>query len=90
MTEILKPFDVLGRRFRQLIDKGYIKKKLEKRLGECNRCGKCCKGCRHLDKETNLCRIYNNRNFMCYTEFPLDDLDKKIWNVKNCGYKFRK
>jgi hypothetical protein len=90
MAEILKPINVLTRRLIQLTSKNYIKKKLQKRIGKCNQCGKCCTGCRHLDKKTKLCKIYNKRNFMCYKEFPLDDLDKKIWNVKNCGYKFKK
>jgi hypothetical protein len=90
MADILKPINVLVRRMNNLANKNYTKNKLKKRIGKCNKCAECCKGCRHLDKNTKLCKIYKTRNFMCYKEFPLDDLDKKIWNVKDCGYKFKK
>jgi len=72
----------------QLIDKDYIKKKLVKRKGKCKKCGKCCIGCKHLDKKTKLCKVYESRPWFCYKDFPLDNTDKWIWNVKNCGYSF--
>jgi Fe-S-cluster containining protein len=87
MNSILKLPRALYRRFMQLVDKNYIASKLAKRKGSCKKCGQCCKGCRHLDKD-NLCKIYDNRPWACYKEFPLDKLDKEIWQVTKCGYKF--
>lgn len=88
MRELFKFPNWLRRNFMRLINRNYIKNKLEKRKGECKKCGKCCKRCRYLDNQTKLCRIYNKRPWLCYKDFPLDKLDKKIWNVKNCGYFF--
>lgn len=89
MKTLLKPFDYLSKRLIQLIDKDYIKNRLKKRKGSCRKCGECCKRCIHLDKSTKLCKVYNSRPILCYKEFPLDKLDQKIWNVKNCGYNFK-
>ena len=86
---MLKLINKLRRNSMQLIDKNYIKNKLKKRKGKCKKCGKCCKGCKHLNKE-NLCKTYKNRPFYCHKEFPIDKLDQKIFNIKNCGYKFKK
>lgn len=74
----------------QLIDKNYINKKIAKRKGKCLKCGKCCEGCKFLDKKTRLCRTYDNRPWNCYKEFPLDELDLKIWEIDECGYNFTK
>jgi len=81
---------VLIRSLMQFFSKDYIKNKLKKRKGKCKKCGQCCRGCRHLDKKTKLCKTYKNRPLLCYKEFPLGRLDQKIWNVKNCGYRFEK
>lgn len=90
MKSLLKPFVVLFKRIMQLIDKNYLKNKLKKRTGKCIKCGKCCGKCKYLDKKTKLCRIHNKRpSISCYSEFPLDKADQKLWNVKNCGYKFK-
>jgi len=89
MRRIIRPFSVLGRSIRKLVDKNYIKNKLKKRKGRCRKCGQCCKGCIYLDKKTNLCRTYKSRPWFCYKDFPLDKFDQKLWNVKNCGYKFK-
>lgn len=70
------------------IDKNYVNKKINKRTGQCKKCGKCCEDCEFLDKKTKLCKTYENRPWFCYKEFPLDKLDLKIWNIKNCGYRF--
>jgi hypothetical protein len=88
MRFLLKPFNRLRREVMKLADKNYIQKKLAKRRGKCKKCGECCKGCRFLDVKTKLCKTYDNRPWLCYKEFPLDSLDKWIWNVKNCGYFF--
>ncbi len=89
MRFLLKPFNRLRREVMQFFDKDYIKNKLTKRKGKCKKCGACCEGCRFLEK-TKLCKIYNKRPWMCYKEFPLDEIDKWIWNVKGCGYNFEK
>lgn len=78
----------LRRFIMKLVDKDYLKNKLNKRKGECKRCGQCCKGCNFLDKNTNLCIKYENRPFYCHKDFPIDKLDQKIIGVKNCGYNF--
>lgn len=72
-------------------NKNYINNKLQSRTGKCQKCGKCCRDCTYLNRKTNLCTLYKNRpNFGCYKEFPLDDFDKKLWNVEQvCGYKFK-
>jgi Fe-S-cluster containining protein len=76
--------------FMQLVDTSYIKKKTEKREGKCRKCGKCCGNCRFLDKKTRLCKVYGNRpRILCYREFPLSKTDQKVWEVENCGYRFR-
>jgi len=86
---LLKAPTKAARKFMQLIDHDYLKKKLAKRNGKCRKCGQCCGNCRFLDKKTRLCKRYTKRPWTCYKEFPLDKLDKKTWGVKNCGYKFR-
>ena len=85
---ILKLPNHLRRSVICIYDKEYINKKISKRKGECKKCGKCCRGCIHLDKKSNLCKIYSNRPLLCHKNFPLDKLDQKIWNVKDCGYSF--
>jgi len=75
----------------QRLDRDYAKKKLKERKGYCKKCGRCCRGCKHLDVKTNLCKIYAKRPWICYKEFPLDKLDQQIWGVeKVCGYTFKK
>lgn len=94
MLNIMKPLlrwiDVSGRKLIRLLDKDYLAKKLERRQGRCKRCGECCKKCRLLDKKTRLCTTYENRPWLCYKEFPLDEFDKKLWDTKDCGYCFDK
>lgn len=71
---------------------------------DCDRCGLCCVGlnksevtaelhngdgiCKHLDRETMLCRIYNSRPIFCrvedyYNEFLADKLDKEEYMKMN-------
>ena len=85
---LLKLSSALKRKVMPLIKKDYVRKKLEKRKGECRRCGQCCRGCPNLGKD-NLCRVYENRpSWLCFRDFPLDELDQRAWNVKDCGYSF--
>ncbi len=60
------------------------------RKGKCKKCGKCCEGCRHLDKKTMLCEIYEKRHKYC------EECGKSHMNCmgypfkprKGCGYRF--
>ena len=89
MGSILKFLNFLRRNFMKLVDKNYVEKKLSRRKGKCRRCGKCCEGCKFLNKQKKLCSVYNNRpKILCHNDFPLDELDKKIWKIKRCGYSF--
>jgi len=89
MRELLKPINKLNREFMKLIDKKYIQNKIKNRKGSCLKCGKCCKGCRHLDKKTRLCKVYDSRPWICYKDFPITKRDQWIWNIKKCGYSFK-
>ena len=84
---MLKLINKLRRNFMELISKDYIKNKIKKRKGKCKKCGECCRGCNHLEK-TNLCRTYKKRPFYCHKNFPIDQLDQKVFRIKNCGYSF--
>jgi len=85
---MLKLLNRFRRKLMQRIDKNYLQKKLDKRKGNCKKCGKCCFGCKYLDKKTNLCKTYKNRPFYCHKDFPIDNLDKKVFRTRNCGYTF--
>jgi hypothetical protein len=76
--------------------KEYVKKSLERRNGECRRCGWCC----HLlvrccflkgEGESTSCRINNLKNGIC-TSFPIDERDIRDRNIQDtegkCGYWF--
>ncbi|MFA6022481.1 MAG: YkgJ family cysteine cluster protein [Candidatus Pacearchaeota archaeon] len=88
MSQLLKLPNRIRRQVMQISDKDYIINKLNKRIGQCKKCGQCCKGCKFLDTETKLCKVYDDRPWLCHKDFPLDKLDQKIWGVKNCGYNF--
>jgi len=88
MVSLLKLPNRLRRNFMQIIDKNYLSKKLSNRSGECLKCGQCCRGCKYFDVETKLCKVYENRQWFCHRDFPIDKLDQKIFKVKDCGYKF--
>lgn len=91
MRELLKPLNRLRRFFLQTINKNYTKNQFKKRKGKCKRCGKCCEGCKFLNKKTKLCKTYKKTPWFCHKDFPLDKTDQKIWDVeKVCGYKFEK
>lgn len=81
---------------------------MKKRVFHCNRCGECCRNlqfveplknfhngngiCIYLDKETNLCRIYEERPIVCnvekcYEKFFTEIMTKEEYyklNYKGC------
>jgi len=75
---------------------GYVVNQLERRQGECKRCGTCCKllyNCPFLDEGTDpsRCRIYGMPIPNCKI-FPLDDRDIRdrdmVMPEMECGYHF--
>lgn len=71
-------------------------KKLERRHGECKRCGTCCElmfVCPALDRSNGSiqCKRYDKRSKVCKL-FPLDENDLKDRNRVNvkqkCGFSF--
>jgi hypothetical protein len=86
MRDLLKSVNLFRRLIMQSLIPDYVNKKLKKRKGKCKKCGQCCRGCKHL--KNNKCPIYKKRPFYCYKEFPIDKFDQKVYDVKNCGYKF--
>jgi len=70
------------------LDKNYVKDKLKLRKGKCLKCGQCCAGCEFLDEKKKLCRVYDKRPDFCHKDFPIDEFDKRVFNVRDCGYKF--
>lgn len=65
----------------------YVQRQLQKRQGECRRCGNCCLlvcRCPFLKGE-NQCTIYGWRSRQC-REFPIDERDLK--DVPSCGFRF--
>ena len=86
---LLKILNKVRRKLMLVIDKNYVKKKLAKRKGKCKRCGQCCLNCECLDKETKLCKVYDNRPDLCHKDFPIDEFDKRVFNVEGkCGFEF--
>jgi len=56
-----------------------------KKVGGCNRCGRCCRGCPAFDAKGMRCRIYAHRPEICKA-FP--PVPRDIVGVESCGYKF--
>lgn len=80
------------RRFRR----GYVKKQMALRQGECIRCGACCNlgmKCWFLNCKGDItrCTIHNNRPRNC-SAFPIDERDladrNAIDSASKCGYSF--
>lgn len=88
MRRILKLGNRLRRSFFSFFNQDYIKDKLKDRRGSCIMCGKCCKGCKHLD-EHNKCKVYEKRPVYCHQLFPIDKMDQKVFGVTDCGYYFQ-
>jgi len=63
------------------------------RVGECNKCGKCCRGCPLLDRGKRLCTMHDTETYReMYSEcaeWPTEpsDLEKK-GVVDVCSYRF--
>ncbi|MGA2682812.1 MAG: hypothetical protein ABSF44_13550 [Candidatus Bathyarchaeia archaeon] len=87
LKRLLRTPTAATRLFMMTIDKNYLKKKLAKRTGKCLHCGDCCVNCHFLDSG-KLCKVYSNRPFLCYKEFPVGKFDQYMWNVRRCGYEF--
>lgn len=66
----------------------YIIKSHSRRKGQCKKCGQCCKRCLYLT-EDNSCSVYHNRPRWCAVDFPIDNLDIKLREIKNCGYYWK-
>ena len=94
---VFKQFLGKSRRFfYSAFGNGYVTRQLDKRQGECHRCGACCKllfNCPFLDESETpcRCRIYGHASRNCRI-FPLDerdlaDRDVVMPNIP-CGYHF--
>jgi hypothetical protein len=75
---------------------GYMKRSHARRLGECGRCGVCCKllfKCNRLsfDNGEPRCDIHHRRSNNC-RNFPIDERDLRDRDIINprvpCGYSF--
>ena len=75
---------------------GYVARQLDRRQGDCRRCGACCKllfNCPFLDESTTRCRcrIYGHTSRNCQI-FPLDKRDlvdrDMVMPKIPCGYYF--
>lgn len=66
----------------------YLFDNLKKRKGACKECGRCCGNhCPYKDKETNLCKVYNNRPQWCHQHFPVDKISLELAGLKGiCGF----
>lgn len=66
---------------------GYLYNSLEKRKGECKKCGRCESRCIYYDRDKHLCEVYNNRPDWCYKDFPIDKIElKSLGLYEKCGY----
>lgn len=67
-------------------------RKILHRLGQCNLCGSCCKGCNDLVTRGNekICHIYSRREW-CDVYFPVSQEQLTYFTKKHgaiCGYYF--
>jgi hypothetical protein len=74
--------------------KGYVKRQLTLRKGECHQCARCCSFvfvCPMLTRR-RLCRIYNKFRLEMCKSFPIDqrDIDEVALCGGTCGYRFEK
>lgn len=66
---------------------GYVECQMERREGECARCGTCCKivfDCPYLEDD-NECTVYEERALQCRA-FPIDERD--LEEVPECEFRF--
>ena len=81
------------------VNEDYVEKMRQKRLGECLRCGLCCKlvfECpflKNLPDGSSRCRIHGRKPDNCH-HFPIDERDLRdrdsLGAAAPCGYSFRK
>ena len=72
-----------------------VERMLERRRGECIRCGACCKlvfTCPHLEESSlPTCLVHGRRHRSC-SHFPLDERDlfdrDRVSPETKCGYRF--
>ncbi|MFB3886846.1 MAG: hypothetical protein ACE144_16600 [Thermodesulfobacteriota bacterium] len=74
--------------------KGYVKRQLALREGECRQCAQCCTfvfACPML-KGQQHCRIYDKFRLKMCQSFPIDqrDIDEVALSGGTCGYRFEK
>jgi hypothetical protein len=74
--------------------KGYVKRQLAFRKGECHQCARCCSfvfACPMLTQK-RLCRTYNKFRLGMCKSFPIDqrDIDEVAHYGGTCGYRFKK
>lgn len=67
--------------------RSYVQVKLQRRQGECRRCGNCCKIVFHCPwlHDGAHCDIYEKRPVQCRA-FPIDERDLR--EVPECGFYF--
>ncbi len=81
------------RRVYYVFNKREIYTSLEKRQGNCLRCGRCCHAsfkCQHLDydeKGLSLCKVYDQKPLMC-SLYPYSDEDYFYHLKPTCGYTY--
>jgi len=84
-------FRILRRKFLKRFWPSYIHKSIERRKGECRRCG-CCgqtlSRCKHF--KDGGCLLWKEKGWSAMPEdcrnYPFDELDKSVFARKNCGY----
>jgi len=86
------------RLFLNLLRPAYVRASLERRRGECGRCGACCQmgvACRHLSYNGRLseCRRYDKYRSANCRNFPIDERDLAERDLvapgSPCGFHFR-
>lgn len=81
------------RRFYYVFNKREIYHSLEKRKGNCLRCGRCCHAsfkCQYLEYDENglsLCKVYDRKPHMC-SLYPYNSEDYFDHIKSTCGYKY--
>lgn len=97
IDNLLLAFGKIRRFYYHMFSKGYILKNKKRRVGNCIRCGTCCKllfKCPFLDETATpiKCKIHQNRPMNCRV-FPIDEKDIQDRNLINpnvpCGYSFK-
>lgn len=81
------------RRFYYVFNKREVYNSLERRKGDCLRCGRCCHTsfrCQHLDYDKNglsLCKVYDKKPLMC-SLYPYNEKDYFYHLKPSCGYNY--